>query len=368
MDRLKEVEVASTGAYLPGNPVPFDDLESVLGNFEKAPDNVKRMEKKLRALAKDLIGIDQVYYAIDPKTRQLTETNTSMAVKAIKSALAKAKMESGEIDCLLYGNGVADCQTPPTSTLIQEELGIERCSEIEVHSNCTGMSKMLQIASDAIRLGRYKNVVISYAQLSSAYLNSEYYNQDKLKVENILLRWFLCDGASAVVLRAKDKVEKGIKLEYVTNLSIGGKMKRGMWFDLGVANMNLQKAYEEGSHHFGQDYRAANDFGPACFYESFERLVAGGGIKYPDVDHILATLPSKKLWEYGKLTFEQKYGVTPDKWFSNVRKTGYAGASSVIIALNDMIENNMLKPSELLASIIFESSKWMIGGFILRNL
>ncbi|MFH1386885.1 MAG: 3-oxoacyl-ACP synthase III family protein [bacterium] len=368
MTQLKEVELVSTGVFLPGTPIPFDNLEDVLGSFNAAPPLVKRMEGKLRALAKELIGIEQVYYAIDKKTGEQTENNTTMAVKAVNNALEKANMKAGEVDCLLYGNLMADYQTPPTTTLIQEALGIEECAEIEVHSNCSGMSKMLQIALDALRLGRYKNVVIAYSQLSSAYLRSDYYNQNKLGVENILLRWFLCDSASALVLRASDKIKNGIKLEYADNLSIGGKKEMGMWLKLGTRNPDLKKAYEEGWHHFGQDYRAANDFGPSCFYRSFEKIVADNNFKYSDVDHILATLPSKKLWEYGKTTFLEKYGVTPDKWFGNVHRTGYAGASSVIIALNEMIKTEKFKPGELLTSIIFESSKWMIGGFVLRYL
>ena len=87
MNQLKEVELVSTGVYLPGEPVPFDDLEKVLGKFDKAPPRVMKMENKLRALAKELIGIEKVYYAIDPATGQMTESNTSMAVKAIREII-----------------------------------------------------------------------------------------------------------------------------------------------------------------------------------------------------------------------------------------------------------------------------------------
>lgn len=366
MNQLKEVELVSTGVYLPGEPVPFKDLEKILGKFDQAPPRVTKMENKLRALAKDLLGIEQVYYAIDPATGEMTENNTSMAVKAIKDSLKKAQMNEQEIDCILYGNCVADYQTPPTSTLIQEALGIEECAEIEVHSNCTGMSKMLQIAYDAIRLGRYKTVMIAYSQLSSVYLRSSYYNQQKVGTENVLLRWFLCDGASAVLLRAKDKVEDGIRLEYADTISIAGTREMGMWLKLGTRNLDLKKVYEEGLHHLGQDYRAANDFGPYCFRRAFEKIVKDNDLKYPEIDHILATLPSKKLWEVGKNTFEKDYGIPTHKWFSNVNQTGYAGASSVIISLNEMLKRKIFKPSETLISIIFESSKWMIGGFVLK--
>ncbi|MCU0641752.1 MAG: hypothetical protein MUC35_06730 [Candidatus Margulisbacteria bacterium] len=366
MTGLKEVEVVSTGVYLPGNPIPFDELESVLGKFEQAPPAVKRMEGKLRSLAKGLIGVESVYYAIDPQTGRFTENNTTMAAKAIRQALDRAGLAAGEVDCLLYGNALPDMQTPPTSTLIQEELGIEKCAEMELHSNCSAISKLLQIAQDSIRLGRYRNVVVAYSQMSSVYLRASYYNQEKVGTESFLLRWFLSDAASAIVLKARDKVEQGLKLEFVDNQSIGGKKKPGMWLNLGTRNFDLPEAYRTGDHHFCQDYRTTNDIGPACFYEAFERLIDRSGLQYADVDHVLATLPSKKLWEYGKLTFDQKYGVTADKWFGNADKLGYAGASSVIIALDEALKSGRFKRGQRLSAVVFESSKWMIGGFIIK--
>ena len=68
---LNEVELISTVVYLPGDPIPFDNIEEILGRFECAPSNVKKMEIKLRKLAKELLGIEQVYYAMDPKTGEL---------------------------------------------------------------------------------------------------------------------------------------------------------------------------------------------------------------------------------------------------------------------------------------------------------
>ena len=368
MNKLKEVELVATGLYLPGNPIPFDNLENVIGKFDDAPPLVKRMNNKLRHLAKDLIGIEHVHYAVDPKTKELTESGATMSAKAIRAALEKSNMKTEDIDCLLFGSIVPDYQTPPTSTLVQEELGLERCAEMEIHSNCAGMSKMLEIAYDSIRVGRYKNIVISYSQLSSAYLLSNRYNEEKVAVENLLLRWFLCDSASALILRGRDKVDSGIKLEYVFNESIGGKMKPGMWLKVGGRNLDLLKTYAAGLHHFGQDYRMANDFGPECFTQAFNRIIADTKIKYEDIDYILATLPSRKLWNFGKQEFEKRYGIAPEKWFSNVPKIGYSGGSSVIIALDELIKKGVLEPNQNILSIIFESSKWMIGGFVLSTI
>jgi 3-oxoacyl-[acyl-carrier-protein] synthase III len=366
MSGLKEVQLVSTGVYLPGEPVPFDKIEEVLGRFDQASPKTKIMIERLRPMAKKLIGVEQCYFAVDPKTRKLTESNTSMAVKAAKKALAKADMKPAEIDCILYGNLMPDHQTPPTSTFIQQELGIERCAEIEVHSNCTGITKLLQIASDAIKAGRYRNILVAYSQLSSAYLLSDNFNQEKVRTESMLLRWFLADGAGVAILKAKDKIDSGFNLAYVYNESVGGKMAPGMWLNLGTPNFNLLTAYKEGAHHFEQNYKMVNDFGPDIFFEGFEKMLRQSGVNGKDVQHVIATLPSKKFLGLGKKVFAERYSIPQEKWYSTIGHKGYNGAATILVALDEMIENKVFRPKDILACITIESSKWMVGGFFLK--
>ena len=368
MKKLNEVELVSTGAYLPGEPVPFDKIEEVIGKFDQAPPRIIKMIEKLRPMAKELIGVKQCHFAVDPKTKKLTESNTSMAVKASKAALKKAEMNPEDIDCIFYGNLMPDHQTPPTSTFIQQELGIENCAEIEVHSNCTGITKLLQIASDSLRVGRYRNVLVAYSQLSSAYLMADNFNQNKVRTESLLLRWFLADGAGAAILKAKDEVESGINLFYVYNESVGAKRAPGMWLNLGTPNFNLPRAFENGTHHFEQDYRMVNDIGPDIFFNGFEKMLRQSGVKGEEINHVIATLPSNKFWDLGKKVFAERYSVPADKWYSTIGHKGYNGAATILVALDEMIGKGGFKPKDILTCITIESSKWMVGGFFLKYL
>ncbi|MDD5382823.1 MAG: hypothetical protein PHH60_04115 [Candidatus Margulisbacteria bacterium] len=368
MSELKEVQLVSTGVYHPGEPVPFDKIEEVLGSFDQAPPRIKKMISKLRHLAKSRIGIERCYFAIDPVTKEYTETNVSMTVKAVNKALDKAGLSPKDIDCLLLGNLMPDHQTPPTTTLIQEALGIENCAEMEIHSNCTGISKVMQIAFDGLRLGRYKTVVAAYSQFSSAYLRADHYNQQILGPENLLLRWFLSDSASAVIMSAREKVSRGIKVLDVYNESLGGKLKAGMTFAHGAPRYNLLKAYEAGLHHFGQDYKAVEELAPKILSEGFSRMLKRINIGAAEIDHVIVTIPSLKLLDKGRAEALQLYAVPYEKWFNNVSYQGYSGASSVVVSLDEMLEKNIFKPKDLLAGITIESSKWMVGGFFLKYL
>jgi 3-oxoacyl-[acyl-carrier-protein] synthase III len=366
MDKLKEVEIVATGVYLPGNPIPFEKIEEVIGEVSEASDHIKRLIKKTKLSMKEIIGIDQCYFAVDPKTRELTESNTSMAVKAISEALQKAKLTVNNIDCILFAGPLPDYHTPPTSTLIQHELGIERCGEMEIHSNCTGISKVMQIAFDGLRLARYKTVVVCYSQLSSTYLRAQHYNPEKFSSEHLFLRWFLSDSASALILRGVDKVKSGLRLNAVENNSIGGKMAKGMWTDSGAINSHPLWGYKNGGHHLAQDYGAVNKFGPKLCVEAIGNIINNKQADTKNIELILVTSPSRTLINEAKDIALRNLDIPLDKWFSNVYRKGYSGGSSVIIGLDEIIGRQKLPVDKLLIGITVESSKWMTGGFVVE--
>ncbi|OGC10433.1 hypothetical protein A3D23_07200 [candidate division WOR-1 bacterium RIFCSPHIGHO2_02_FULL_53_26] len=365
MASLKEVELVSTGVFLPKR-VNFERIEEALGPLDNASLQIKKLIGKLRAKMKDVIKTKYSYFALDEKTGQPTESNVSMATKAVKSALDKSSLKAKEIELIVLGLPIPDHLIPCSTPFIQEQLGIPYCSEMEIHSNCTAMTKTLQIAFDALRVGRYKNAIVIYSQNPSAYLTANYYNQEQVVLENILLRWFLSDCASAVVLQAADKVEDGIKLIDVYNDSVGTGTKMGMWLKLGAANFDLNAVIEKGEHHFGQDYRLVNKKAPIMGVESFGKLMRQIGLTANEIDHLIITLPSYTLEATAKDIFKERLSIDPKKWESNVETKGYCGGASLISTLDDLISEKKFVKGQKTACFAVESSKWMNGGFALE--
>jgi 3-oxoacyl-[acyl-carrier-protein] synthase III len=368
MDRLKEVELVGTSLFLPGDPIPFEDIEKTLGAFNSAPPKIIKMIPKLLGVMRKIIKTKYSYFALDPKTRKPTENNASMATKAILAALKKASLKAEDIDCILLGTPVPDFLIPTTTTFIQEKLKIKKCVEMEIHSNCTSMSKALSIAYDGIRVGRYKNVAVVYSQNPSAYLNVEYYNQSKIKPENILLRWFLSDGASAFILSGREQITSGIKLLGVYNDSLGSEEAPGMWLNLGADNLNPLSSFENGRHHFGQDYGTVNVLAPQVGAKGFAGLLKECGIGVDLIDYLAITLPSTKLEAEAKALFKKELGMAPEKWYSNVETKGYVGGGSVMGCIDEIIEKGLFKQGNVVVGFAVESSKWMNGGFALKKI
>ena len=141
-----------------------------------------------------------------------------------------------------------------------------------------------------------------------------------------------------------------------------------MWLKMGADNFSLQKVFDEGIHHFGQDYDMVNRVGPQVKAEGVSRMFSQLKIKPEEVDHLIITVPTQKLEDSCKKVVQEKVGVPGDKWRSNVEQKGYCGGGSVTNTLDELLETGRFKPGELLIGFVTESSKWMVGGFALKNL
>jgi 3-oxoacyl-[acyl-carrier-protein] synthase-3 len=264
--------------------------------------------------------------------------------------------------------------TPPTSTLVQQHLGIEHCAEIAIHSNCSGVGKAMQVAFDALRAGRYKRALVIYAQLSSMYLRSCYFNQPRMTKTQAALRCILADGAGAVLLEAGEPDAAGPVAHEVLGTyieSVGCKRTPGMWAGGGVTDLvafhrQVPAMYEAGTHHLDQDFHAVN-------FEAVDFLVGGAlrALKSLDiapsaVDHYVYSIPGKHMYENGLEKVTVPFGVTAERVKFRAENTGYCGGASVLLHFDEMVRCGELQAGQTALVYSVESSKWMSGGFAVR--
>ena len=97
-DALKnKVRIAGTGAFLPGSPFTIDEVDDILGDLTEAPQKIKAWLRRMRDMMKQMVEVENYYYAIDPISHQFTEDNVTMSVKAAAKALEISFMLPSEI-------------------------------------------------------------------------------------------------------------------------------------------------------------------------------------------------------------------------------------------------------------------------------
>lgn len=373
------VHIVGTGSFLPGEAVPFDKIETMLGELDEVDDDMKKYITRSRKMMKQLLGMDYYYYALDPVTKEPNELPSTMAAKAARNALAMANMEPEEIDLLIYCGAAQDRWVcPPTSVFVQQHLGIKRCAEMSIHSNCTSTYKGLQVASDAIAFGRYKSALVVTANQMSNIFHAKTMNQKMMTRHHAMLRWFLCDGAGAFVLKRGDMVDnKGMRVLDTFLESVGIAEEPHMYTQVGAAT-RIKDAYEKGLHHLTQNFNQVSNIGPTFFMDGLKRFAAQIDIRPGEMDKVnavkyfLANVPTDHLVDIGLDAAKEQWGLALDHLqrvlYSTVSNRGYTGPAAIAITLDELNRKVGLNSGDVVISFVTESSKWMNAGFALRQM
>ncbi len=363
----RPVYIAGTGSFLPGDPIPFDRIDSVLGPLSQAPQSIRKWYESRAAVMRELLDVSYVHYAIDPVTRKFTEDNVTMSVKAAMAACAHAAMAPSDIEFISYGSAHQD-QMPTASVRIQEALGIERCAELSIHANCTSAYKALHCAFEFVKNGVYKNALVISSSMSSSELVAEYYNQEKLDRESLFLRWFLCDGAGAVLLSSDPALSKGYALTHTFIESIGGKKPSLMFNERPAYWLPPKQEYEEARHHLRQTFRNAlstevfQEKEGSVFFNGLMRMVSAGNIPLAKIKLFQVNMPTKHIIE-SIMDECEKAGINRSALYSRLSDLGYVGPPMVFICLDGIIKNEKLQSGDLIVSFVTEVSKFMQAGY-----
>jgi 3-oxoacyl-[acyl-carrier-protein] synthase III len=364
-----EVRIAGTGSFLPGEPVTIDQVDQVLGELTEAPKKIQDWLKRVKMLMKEMLEVESYHYAIDPVTREFTEDNITMSVKAARKALEMAGIEAADIEFIAYGSAHMD-QMPTASVRIQEALGIDRCGEISVHANCTSAYKALLLAYEFIKNGRYKNALVISSGISSSELRAEYYNQPIVKKEELFLRYFLSDGAGALVLQADDSSRAGLYLQSAYMESAGGNKPSAMRNLRPAYWMNPREEFEYGFHHLSQMFQDElrknfHEPGGSVFLHGLQRYLDRYPADLSKLKYFQVNFPSRHISE---LIIEEceSLGIPKDKLYTKMSRLGYPGPPMAFICLDHIMREEAMEKGDLVLSFVTEVSKFMQAGYLME--
>ncbi|MCX6267250.1 MAG: hypothetical protein NTW16_07830 [Bacteroidetes bacterium] len=260
---------------------------------------------------------------------------------------------------------------PTASVRIQEALGITECAEISVHANCTSAYKALLIGADLIRNGRYKTALIISSGISSSELVAEYYNQPLVKKEELFLRYFLSDGAAAIVLQASPSPINGLFMDYNYIESVGGRKPSAMGNKRPAYFMNPRTEFELGYHHLAQMFQEElreNFHEPdgSVFLKGLQRMLAKYPIDVEKIKFFQVNFPSKHIAEFIMDECVQ-LGIDPKTSYSKMATMGYIGPPMALLCLDRIRKEEHLEKGDIILSFVTEVSKFMQGGYVISK-
>jgi 3-oxoacyl-[acyl-carrier-protein] synthase III len=227
------------------------------------------------------------------------------------------------------------------------------------------------LGSDLIRNGRYKTALVISSSISSSELIAEYYNQPLVKKEELFLRYYLSDGAAAIVLTSANQQDHGLFVESNYIESIGGIKPSAMGNKRPAYYMNPREEFEGGYHHLAQMFQEElrnnfHDPDGSVFLKGIKRMLDRYPVEIDKIKYFQVNFPSKHISE---LIMDEcaEIGINRETLYSKMSTMGYIGPPMAFLCLDKIIREEKLEHGDVILSFVTEVSKFMQGGYVVKK-
>jgi 3-oxoacyl-[acyl-carrier-protein] synthase-3 len=172
---MRRIQIAGTGMALPAQSTSSEQLDDRLG---LAPGtSLKQTGVRRRFLS-------------------TTETAAQLAAQACRVALADARLDWCDIDCLVAASATMDQALPYNAALIHAELGLsaQRTTTLDINASCLSFLVALDTMSYLAEAGRYRNILLVSCDIATFGID-----WNDLRESGIF-----GDGAAATIIRRTD--------------------------------------------------------------------------------------------------------------------------------------------------------------------
>jgi 3-oxoacyl-[acyl-carrier-protein] synthase III len=132
--------ILGLGAYRPSRVVPNADIIEPINSSDE--------------WIQQRSGIKQRRFANEEETVQM------MSVAASRTALERSGIDPAQVDGVIVATVSHLLQTPAVATAIAHELGLQRPVAFDISAACAGFCHALALASDMVRAGSAKYVLV----------------------------------------------------------------------------------------------------------------------------------------------------------------------------------------------------------------
>ena len=245
----------------------------------------------------------------------------NLPAKAGQKAIAAAGLTPQDIDLIILSTSTSD-DLFGTAGRVQKILGAERAVAFDLVAACSGFVFGLVTASQYIRTGAYKNILLLGADVLSRWVDW----QDRRTC--ILFG----DGAGALVLQASN---------HQNNL-LGFEMRSdGKGNDLLNINYAGRSTFEPITMNGQEVYRFAVRRVP----EVIEKSLHYANLEVHDLDWLILHQANQRIID----AVVNRFGIDPAKAVSNMGKYGNTSAASIPIALDEWVQSGKIQPDHLIA-------------------
>lgn len=311
MSELLSAGILATGHYVPKKILSNQDLEGMIDTSDE--------------WIRTRTGIETRHIASD------NEDTSDLCVQAARAAMEKAGLTADDIDFIMVGTASPDYVVPSTACLVQSKLGAHRAGAMDFSAGCSGYIYGISLASQFIRAGLYRRVLVIGAEILSRLVNWE----DRTTC--ILFG----DGAGAAILGPVEEGYGYLASELGSDGSLGDILNIPA---SGVAEPVTHRAIDSGRIYIHMEGSEVFKHAVRHMEATTRSALEKAGIGIGDVKLFIAHQANYRIIS----ATAKKLGVPEEKVFVNVNKYGNTSAASVGIALDEAVQEGRLHRGDYL--------------------
>lgn len=309
---MKAVKIIGIGAYAPETVISNADLSKIVDTSDE--------------WITSRTGI---------KNRRIVsgnESSVSLATKASQEALAFAGMNAEEIDCIIVGTSMPDNLYPSCACELQGELGCNAVA-FDVTAACTGFIFAMSIASQYIKGGCFKNVLVVGTDVHSRFLDWEDRGTCVL----------FGDGAGAMILTAEDDLNNNELLS--VDLNSDGKRGKELTIALSGKNCPLVEPNDQRPSTVYMNGREIYKFAVTDVPKTILKALETANLTIEDIDFLVPHQANIRILK----ALADKLKLPIEKVIHNVEDYGNTSSASIPLAMKEALKVGTIKTGDILA-------------------
>lgn len=275
-------------------------------------------------------GIRNRYVAADD------ETTSSLATDAARKAIEAAGIDASAIDLIILATATPDQTFPASATIVQDQLGCNRCIAFDVAAVCSGFLYAVGVADSMLQSGMANRALVIGSETFSRILDWE----DRTTCV------LFGDGAGAIILEAREESGEKQRGILATRLRADGAHNQLLYVDGGPSTTGtVGKLRMKGKEVFR--HAVVN------LAEVLHEVLAEADLAIEDIDWLVPHQANARILD----ATARKLSLPREKVIMTVDQHANTSAASVPLALDVAVRDGRIREGDL---VMLEA---MGGGF-----
>ena len=301
--------------------------------------------KRLTNLDLQKMGLDTtdewIVQRTGVKERRIAEpdVNTSdLSLEASLKALDMAGMKAKDLDLIIVGTITPDTCCPSAANWLQAKLDAPDAVAFDVTAACSGFIFGLNVASQYLKTGSCKHILVVGAEIMSRTLN--------WKDRKTCILWG--DGAGAAILTLGNEGHEILS----THIHSDGKNGQDLLLPGGGSKTTpiSHESVDKGLHFLNM-IEANISFRVAVrhFVDAIKEAAAFNNVTVEDIDWFIPHQANIRMFR----SMAKSIKISMDKFYVTLNKYGNISSASCAIAFDEAVRSGSIKEGNLICLPVF---------------